>query len=221
MTKQTSNGELPDNNQNPDGQADKTYTEEEYKNAQAFGTKANQQLISISKQLAEQNPKSLKWMEANIQEKVIKEIWGYDNVEELNIMMPELFDEDVSPSWDGDSMEDMKKRQILLERKLDEKNIKDEIDRFEMSNNNITKVIPNFWEKVREELKYISSSLPAKDRVDRASRLVTNSRGNIDVESFLALQGRNQIKWTSTQTSDEKMKETQNELRRHLWLKSK
>ena len=225
MTKQTLDWELQPNPQNPNGQSEQTpksYTEEEYKNAQAFGTKANQQLINISKQLAESNPKALLWMDANIQNKVVKDIWGYDNVEELKIMLPDVFEdwESSSSNWET-TMEDMQRKQLLLERKLEEKDVADEIEKFELWNWDIISTIPDFKDKVREELKYISSSLPAKQRVDRASRLVTNSRWNIDVEAYLSLQGKTKIKSASDSFSDENILKAQNQLRQSLWLKQK
>ena len=185
--KQPADAEFQNGIQNPEnGQADKTYSEEEYKNLQASWTKANQSLISTSKKLVEKDPKELLWMDAQIQNKVIKDVYGYDNIEELKIMLPDIFeknDDDLNDGYDnGDALLQMKIEQELLKMKLNKKDVNDEIEKYTSSNSNIASSIPNFDEKVREELKYISSELPTKQRVERATKLVSWS-SDINVEA--------------------------------------
>ena len=213
--------EFQNNNQNPNGQADKIYSEEEYKNLQAFWTRANQWLINVSKKLAEKDPSELLSMDSTIQNKVIKEIWGYDNLDELKVMLPDIFEKDEN-KWrrSEDDFEQMKREQELLKLKINKKDIDDEIEKFTSSNSEIVNAIPNFENLVRDELKYISSELPAKERVKRATRLISwNS--DVNVEAYLRLQWKSNIKAGWTQINDDYIKDAQNKLRKQLWLKTK
>jgi len=227
--KQPSNEEFQNNNQNPDGQpgtAPATYSEEEYKNLQAFWTKANQWLIDASKKLAEKSPKELLGMDANIQNKVIKDVWGYDNLDELKVMLPDLLSDDNDEgsnnnnSWDyDDTLAQMKREQELLRMKLSKKEVDDEIEKYTSTNSALTSSVPDFNAKVKEELQYVSSSLSAKERVSRAARLVAGS--DIDAEAYLQLQWKSVIKSANAWLTDDYILEAQNKLRKQLWLKQK
>jgi len=231
ILKQASDEEFQNLNQNPNGQSDdnntpSTYTEEEYKNLQAFWTKANQGLINVSKKLAEKDPKELLWMDAQIQNKIIKDIYGYDNIEELKIMLPDVFENNEDDKYgdngwnNGDALEQMKREQELLKMKLNKKDIDDEIEKYTSINWNVVTSIPNFNEKVKEELKYISSELPAKERVNRATRLV-GGNSDINVEAYLQLQWKNNIKSSGQKLTDDYILDAQNKLRQQLGLKTK
>ena len=228
MTKQASQEEfLKNKNHNPqDGQdgwdTPKTYTEEEYTNLQAFWTKAQQERIALAWKLASKDPKELLNMDASIQNKVVKEIWGYENLDELKVMLPDLFDDnDGDDKWSSDDVvEQMKREQQLLRMKLEKKEINDEIEKFSSSNSDLVNSIPNFTEKVNEELKNISSNLPAKERVTRATKLVAGN-SDLSVEAYLQLQWKNNIKANNKWVSDDYIKDAQNALRKSLWLKIK
>jgi len=205
-------------------QADKTYSTEEYKNLQAFWTKANQWLINVSKKLAEKDPKELLAMDAQIQNKVIKDLYGYDNVEELKIMLPDVFkekDDDWYDSWNNeDALEIMKREQNLLKMKLNKKEVNDEIEKFTIVNSSVASSIPNFDTKVSDELKYISNELPVKERVDRAIKLVSGN-SDLSVEAYLNLQWKTNVKSSSQTLTDDYVLDAQNKLRASFWLKTK
>lgn len=232
MKKQTAQKweEFQKNDQNPEGQAGendttKSYSEEEYKNLQAFSTKANQGLIDVSKKLAEKDPSQLLSMDSQIQNKVIKDIWGYDNLDELKIMLPDVLtqtrDEEKEYGTDGnEALEQMKREQELLKMKLNKKDVDDEIEKFTSTHLEVSSSIPNFDEKVREELKYISSELPVRERVNRATKLVAGN-SDINVEAYLQLQWKNNIKSSWQKLNDDYILEAQNRLRAQLWLKQK
>ena len=196
----------------------------EYKNLQAFWTKANQSLISTSKKLVEKDPKELLWMDAQIQNKVIKDVYWYDNIEELKIMLPDIFedkDDDWNDGYDnGDALMQMKREQELLKMKLNKKDVNDEIEKYTSANSNVVSSIPNFDEKIRDELKYISSELPTKERVERATKLVVWS-SDVNVEAYLQLQWKNNIKSSGQKLTDDYITDAQNKLRAQLWLKQK
>lgn len=220
--KQTDENSEFQNSQNPDGQVGKMYSEEEYKNLQAFWTKANQWLINMSKKLVEKDPKELLSMDSTIQTKVIKDIWGYDNLDELKVMLPDIFEEDDykwSNKWQWD-LEQLKREQELLKMKLNKKDIDDEIEKYTSQNSELVNAIPNFDSLVREELKYISSELPIRDRVNRATKLVSWT-SNINVDAYLRLQWKSNIKSSWAQVNDDYIKDAQNKLRIQLWLKIK
>jgi len=215
-------------NKNPDGQAwtvPKTYTEEEYKNLQSFWTKANQTLIDTSKKLAEKEPKELLTMEVNIQNKVIKDIWWYDNIDELKTMLPDILsweEENGNNTFDdeSDAFKQLKREQELLKMKLNKKDVDDEIEKFTTAHSELLKSIPNFAEKVREELKYISSELPNNKRVERATKLVSwNS--DINVDAYLQLQWKNVVKASGQKMTEEHAEKARNQLRATFWLAQK
>jgi len=216
------NSEFQENNQNSKEQADKkTYSEEEYVNLQAFWTKANQALIDISKKLAENDPKELLNMESKIQNKIIKEVWGYDNLDELRIMLPDVLEGKSTEKFDENNWVDKMEREYrLLKMKLEKKDIDDEIDKYISVNSKIVSSIPNFTEKIKEELKSISSSLPSKERVNKATKLISNSL-DIDVETYLQLQWKTMVKPSEQKLDKKDMVTAQNQLRKSLWLKEK
>ena len=227
MTMKQASEEEFQNNQNPNGQSEKdTYSAEEYKNLQAFWTKANQGLINVSKKLAEQNPKELLWMDAQIQNKVIKDLYWYDNLEELKIMLPDVFiensDDNDYKGWENESdmLVQMKKEQELLKMKLNKKDVDDEIEKYTSSNSSMVSSIPNFNDKIKDELKYISSELSTKERVERATKLITGG-SDINVDAYLQLQWKAWIVAGWQKLTDDYILEAQNKFRASLWLKQK
>jgi hypothetical protein len=109
----------------------------------------------------------------------------------------------------------MRREQELLKMKLNKKDVDDEIEKFSSTNSSVVSAIPNFDTKVREELKYISSELPTKERVSRATKLVTGN-SDINVEAYLQLQGKNNIKSSGQKLTDDYILDAQNKLRAQL-----
>jgi len=203
----------------------KTYSEEEYKNLQAFSTKANQWLIDTSKKLIEANPKELLNMDSTIQNKIIKDKWGYDNIDELKSFLPEVLWEGEpeiinNDKWGNDIYNSLKREQEMLKYKLNKKEIDDEVDKYMSTHSQLLNSVPQFKEKVIEELKYISSDLTNKERVSRATKLVSGNT-DISVEAYLQLQWKNVIKSSKQDITDDYISDAQNKLRASLWLKTK
>ncbi len=118
--------------QNPEGQSDKTsYSAEEYKNLQAFSTKASQERIELAKKLVSKDPKEILAIDdIKLQNKVIKELYTYDNLDELKVMLPELFEEKKE---DGENNEDdrfakLEKEQRLMRFKLEKEALASELE---------------------------------------------------------------------------------------------
>ena len=186
---QADNKELLNNGAPQDGQTPKMYSDLEYKNAQAFWTKARQNEIAITKKLVQKDPKELKSLDVEMQNKVIKDIYGYDNIEELEIMLPSIFEE-----WDKNQEDDidLKQQVKLLQYQQTKKLVEDEVAK-QIANSEALKAVPDLTLKINEELKTISSELPIETRVKKAIALIS-AENNIVAEAFLAMQGRRTIK---------------------------
>lgn len=234
--RQASNEELRNDDQNPEaGQAGKLigddgnkYSSEDLKNLQSFADKARQGELNFAKRLVEKDPKELLNLEGTTQNKIIKDLYGYDNLDELRIVKPELFEEDEDegvqykgkPTWD-ENLDEYLRKQELLEYKLWKKELDDEYERFASANKSSVDAIPNFKEKVFEQVKNISSSVPASDRMQMATKLVSSSL-NLDVETFLSLQGRtSQIAPKGGKGTDEIIERNSQILREKLGLGKK
>lgn len=213
------------NGQNPeDGQSDKTsYSADEYRNLQAFSTKNSQEKIEFAKKLVQKDPKELLTItDTKLQAKIIKDLYSYDNLDELKIMLPELFEDKNSDGNDGgddDRVSKLEKEHQLMKFKLEKEALASELEKAKLANPLLGKAIPNFDELVKEEMKYISSELPLSERVKKAIKMISTSP-SLEVETMLALQGREvkkQVGWPST----EDLTNAQNSLRKALGLKTK
>ncbi len=209
--------------QNPEGQSDKTsYSAEEYKNLQAFSTKASQERIELAKKLVSKDPKEILAIDdIKLQNKVIKELYTYDNLDELKVMLPELFEEKKE---DGENNEDdrfakLEKEQRLMRFKLEKEALASELEKVKLGSPTLEKAIPNFEERVKEELKYISSELPLQERVKRAVKMVSSGT-DVSIEALLALQGKS-FQQPPSNKKPEELLDAQNSLRKALWLKTK
>ena len=86
MTKQqTSEEELPKTQTPVEGQV--VIGEDEYKNLQSFATTVRQNEIALAIKLVNKDKSELlNISDKKLQNKVIKELYGYDNLEELQAM---------------------------------------------------------------------------------------------------------------------------------------
>jgi len=172
------------------GQEGKTYSEEEYKNAQAFGTKAQQERIKLAEKLVAKDPKELELMDdIALQNKVINNLYGASDLDELKILKPELFsDAQESNEGEDDELAELQKKVKIMEYKATQWIVNNEIESITKENKDLVDTIPDFDAKIKEELKYISSEISPKERVQRAFRLVAWSNNTND--AYLALQGK-------------------------------
>lgn len=200
---------------------DEANFEKRFKDTQASYTKANEEKINLAKELARINPKAILNMDAKTQAKVIKDEFGYDDLDTLKIMKPDVF-EDKPDGDDADDDDNTKlRREVeLLKMQSNKSAVEWAISDFITSHKEVTSAIPDFEKKINDELKYISSELPAKERVSRATKLIS-SNNDINIEAFLALQGKNHVKSPKGTMSDDNVLKAQNQLRAQLWLKTK
>lgn len=154
-------------------QVDKKYSEEEYKNLQSAFTKANQDKINTYIKLAEKDKKEIILIEdKKLQNKVIKELYWLDNIEELKLIHWDNFFEDKKKDWDDDisDIERLNKELKLLKYNQTKGELEKAIIDYKKENAVI--FTDNTAEdKLREELKYISSELPISERISRASKI--------------------------------------------------
>lgn len=198
--------------------------EKRYKDTQASYTKANEEKLTYARKLAQANPKNILDMDAKTQAKVIKDEFGYESLDELKIMKPDIFEEKdnggVNLDGGDDENKKLQRELALLKMQRDKDNVEWAIDSYISNNPKVAEAIPSFKEKIAEELKYISSKLPAKERVERATKLVT-SNSNTGIEAYLSLQGKSYNKTPKAELNDDAIRKAQNALREQLWLKTK
>ena len=150
----------------------KLVDEETYKNLQSEYTRNRQNQIKMAVKLVEKDKRELLGLEKDLQDKVIREVYGLENITELKAV---YWDEFYKDGWDNDlywNDDDDKTSRLeqeikILRHRQEKKEIDDAIESFR-NNNKVLFDLENSEERIREELKYISSELPVNERVMRA-----------------------------------------------------
>ena len=178
---QASNEELPKTQTPKEGQV--VIGEEEYKNLQSFATTVRQNEIALAiKLVTKDKDELLNISDKKLQNKVIKELYWYDNLEELQAI--EWFEkEKEEDKVDNDELISVKQEVKILKYKAEKQEVDMAIKKYLTENNvNDEEVI----DKIKEELKYISSSLDINERVKRAWKIIVQ-QNNL---SMLSLQDK-------------------------------
>ena len=178
---QASNEELPKTQTPEEGQV--VIGEEEYKNLQSFATTVRQNEIALAiKLVTKDKDELLNISDKKLQNKVIKELYWYDNLEELQAI--EWFEkEKEEDKVDNDELISVKQEVKILKYKAEKQEVDMAIKKYLTENNvNDEEVI----DKIKEELKYISSSLDINERVKRAWKIIVQ-QNNL---SMLSLQDK-------------------------------
>lgn len=166
------------NNQegNPEGQAQ---TESEgvievskYKSLESEYTRNRQNLIKAEVRLAKADPSRIKELQDDVklQNAVIKEVYGLANLSELRAVYGENFSSPIDGVDEDDEVSVIKRELNLLKFKASVSESEKAMVDFKASN-------PHFFsendaeEKIREKMDFISSSLPASERIAMAARL--------------------------------------------------
>jgi hypothetical protein len=154
------------------GQVDKKYSEEEYKNLQAAFTKANQDKINTYVRLVEKDKKEILNIEdKKLQNKVIKELYWLDNIEELKLIHWDKFlKEDKSEDDELTDIERLNNELKLLKHNQAKWELEKAIADYKKDNTIIFED-STAEDKLREELRYISSELSINERINRASKI--------------------------------------------------
>jgi len=211
-------------NGNPSGENWNSDWEKRFKDTQASFTKANQERIDMAKLLVDSDPINItKISDEKIRNKIISEKYGVDNLEELKLFHPEV----LRPKKDKDDEEDelteverLRKEVNLMKYKDRKTKTKEVLETVISANKDIVATIPDFEDKINEELKYISDELSPKDRVTKAFKLVAGSDSS-QADAYSILQGITTNKAKKSDTYEEDLKREQNDLRKMLGLKKK
>lgn len=183
--------------------------EEDYKNLQSFSTRANQERIDLAIKLANKDKKSiLEITDKKLQNKVVKEIYNLDNIEEVKLIhWANFYEEREDEDEDELSELDKMKRELsLLKYSQSKSEIEGAIEKYKEDNKDLFKDEEQEI-KFRDELKYISSDLPTKERINRASKIVFGI--NATDAAYIALQrqvtslGNPQEDWKVSKTKIE------------------
>ena len=162
--------------------------EEDYKNLQSFSTRANQERIDLAIKLANKDKKSiLEITDKKLQNKVVKEIYNLDNIEEVKLIHWANFYEEREDADEDElsELDKMKRELSLLKYSQSKSEIEWAIEKYKEENKDLFKDEEQEI-KFRDELKYISSDLPTKERISRASKIVFGI--NATDAAYIALQ---------------------------------
>lgn len=204
-------------------QTPKTIPEDDYKSLQAEYTRSNQELINSKIELAKVNPKSiLDIKDTKLQSKVIKEIYGLNNINEVKVIYWDNFFE-AKNDEDLDEVEKLRKKVALLEYNSEAGKIDQSIKEFKKLNASIFSDKPNAEEKLRETFSLISNSLPVDERLEMAAKIAFWVN-YIDktTQAYIEMQKGNISNWSWGEAKDNKPESSLklNELRSYFGLTS-
>ena len=169
----TPNNDNSEESKNPNGNpSEENWKNEDwekrFKDTQASFTKSQQEKIDMAKILVESDPINItKIPDENIRNKIISEKYGVDNLEELKLFHPNV----LNPKKEEDKEDELTeverlRQEVNLMKYKDRKTKTNEVlDTVISANKDIVATIPEFEDKIKEELKYISDKLSPKDRV--------------------------------------------------------
>jgi len=148
--------------------------EKRYKDTQASFTKAQNDKIEMAKMLVEADPANIeKITDEKIKGKILEEKWGVENIEQLKTLFPSALNPNKEEDEDELTEVEKLRQEVKLMKYQNTKTKTKEVLEWVISNNkDIVATIPEFEDKLREELKYISDKLSPKDRVAKAFKIV-------------------------------------------------
>jgi len=160
-------------NQTPEGQADKQEPSENEIRLRNEFTQARQREINASIKLAEKDKSSILDLDVETQKKVVKHIYWYNSIEEVKAVLGDDFYKEREEAGDQeeDRIASLEQRLKLSEYQQWVKELDREIESIK-AKNPLAFENPEVEQKIRDEVKYISSSLSLDERVKRAASLV-------------------------------------------------
>lgn len=173
------------NSQNPTGQAwgtpnegDKySQLETSYKSLESEYTRTRQLAIDTAVLAGEANAESiLKIPDKKVQDAVVKRIYGYNSLSELQAIEGNDFYKEVDDNgWNWDEVTKLSKVVKQLQYTAEARELENSIEKFKLQNKDLFNN-NNADELIREELKYITSELAMDERVKRAANNVLGSK---------------------------------------------
>ena len=196
--------------------------EQRYKDTQASFTKARQQEIELAKILVEQNPANIdKITNEVVKNKILQEKYWVDNMEELKVMFPDYAKSQTDEGEDeATEIEKLQREMKLMKFQTWKTKTKEALENIALLNKEVVSTIPEFEERMKEELKYISESVEPSERVKKAFNLVVGSTGN-SADAYSIMQWVTIKKSQENDIDEVQLKKEQNEYRKLLGLKEK
>ena len=213
---EASNEELlnNENSENSEQAQPEVIREDDYKNLQSSYTKANQERIELATRLAEKDKSYiLDIKDRKLQDKVIKEIYWLNNLEEVKVIHWDKFYEtrDDYNDDDEDRTAKLEKELKILKYTQTKWEIESAILEYKKENK-ILFEDSEVEDKLREELTYISDKLPHKERVKRAASIIFWFKNNPVDNAYAELKEKwAYIKWddkSSNNKTKTKLEET-------------
>ena len=203
---EVSNKETQEAKANPENNIDYAKA---HKEAQDELSKKGEALIEANLKLAEINPKSILDMDRKMQNKVVKKLYWYENIEELKLIQGDEFykeSSDEDEDDDDNKLSSLEKEVKILKYQREKGALEWALEKFKTAHPWLVKD-DTALEKIKTELEYISESLPAEDRVKRAAKIALwNTISDTDA-AYLAMQDVSMWGTSSSQKTEEKAKE--------------
>ena len=165
--------------------------EKAYKALQPEYDRWNDEKYKLALELTKANKWSLLSMSTKVQNKVIKELYWLNNIEELKLIHWDNFftrknDEEEEKTDNEKLLQEIK----LIKYNQTKNEIDSEIENLKKENKEL---FLEWWaeDKLREELKYLSDNLPIKERIKRAAKIALMP--NVDNTTAAYLK----VIWTS------------------------
>lgn len=207
---QTDDTEFLNNSWAPnDGQAQEqaqvnVVKEEDYKSLQAEFTRTKQSTIDLAIKLANKDKQSiLEISDKKLQDKVVKEIYWLNNIEEVKLIHWDTFYKERENEEDEneDKLSKLERELKLMKYNTSKSEIEKAIEDYRKENKILFEASDS-EEKLREELKYISSEISAEDRVKRAGKIVFGISNNPTDTAYLKLMETQKafIQWLEWKT---------------------
>lgn len=193
---QTDNTEFLNNSwASNDGQAQEqtqvnVVKEEDYKSLQAEFTRTKQSTIDLAIKLANKDKQSiLEIGDKKLQDKVIKEIYWLNNIEEVKLIHWDTFYKERENEEDEneDKFSKLERELKLMKYNQSKSEIEKAIEDYKKENKDF---FEQSWneEKLRDELKYISTEISPEDRVKRAWKIIFGLTTSSSDAAYLKMQ---------------------------------
>lgn len=151
-----------------------TVSLERYKELEAFATRARQNEIANAVIVAKANPKFVSEIsDAKVQNAVVKEIYGLDNLAEVQEAFGKDYWKTKDAGGDGESEDkvaSLEKEVKLMRLRGQSDRVNAEIEKLKFANPNLIKSEKD-EEALRAEMRLISAEVSPEERVKKAARL--------------------------------------------------
>ena len=175
--------------------------ERRHKEASDALSQKSEENIKDKIKIATLDPKSIAGMDKKMQNKVISDIYWYNNIEELKLIQWEEFWKSGEDQELTDS-EELTRKVKMLELKNRQSTTTQAIKDFLRDNKKILKDDDGAYEKIAEELPLISESLSAEERVEKAVRILYwDPKNYVDntTNTYLSMQEQGMSAWANAQ----------------------